>query len=101
MSVNLARADGYPVVIVGQSHLWRLHARLQKRLPVWTIYKPITREYPGKWVARMHVVLPVLKPTRFVMTHDTLEELRALLPPGLVKAAADPSDVPEIQETWL
>jgi hypothetical protein len=33
--------------------------------------------------------------------HDSLEELRDLLPPGLVKAAPDPSDVPEIEETWL
>jgi hypothetical protein len=96
------RADGYPVVRVsGPEYFARLHGRLRARLPVWTIYRPVTREYPGKWVARMHVVLPEMKPTRFVMTHDTLEALRALLPPGLVKAAADPSDPPEIEETWL
>jgi len=98
----VTRADGHPVVTIsGVAHFWRLHARLKKRLPVWTVYRPITREYPGLWMARMHVVLPVVKPTRFVLIHDSLEELRTLLPPGLVKAAADPRDVPEIEETWL
>jgi hypothetical protein len=90
-----------PVAIPDVRHFWRLHDRLRNRLPVWTIYRPITREYPGFWVARMHIVLPTMKPTRFVITHDTLEELRTLLPPGLVRAAADPRDVPEIEETWL
>jgi hypothetical protein len=96
------RADGHPLIRVsGPDYFARLHDRLRARLPVWTIYRPVTREYPGKWVARMHVALPEIKPTRFVMTHDTLEDLRALLPPGLIKAAADPSDLPEIEETWL
>jgi hypothetical protein len=96
------RADGYPVIRVsGPDYFARLHGRLRARLPVWVIYRPTTREYPGKWVARMHVVLPVLRPTRFVMTHDNLSELRALLPPDLGRAAADPADLPEIEETWF
>jgi hypothetical protein len=81
--------------------MWRLHDKLRKRMPIWVIYKPVTREYPGLWVTRMHVVLPELRRTRFVMSHDTLEGLRGLLPPGLVMAVADPNDPPEIQETWL
>jgi hypothetical protein len=97
-----ARADGHPVVIVSSAEYFaRLHDRLRARLPVWVIYHPTTREYPGKWVARMHIVLPVLRPTRFVMTHDTLAELRALLPPGLVMAARSEADPPEIKESWL
>lgn len=96
------RADGFPIVLIRDAaYMWRLHDKLRKRMPVWVIYKPTTREYPGLWVTRMHIILPESRPTRFVMSHDTLEELRTLLPPGLVKAAADPRDVPEIQETWL
>ncbi len=38
---------------------------------------------------------------RFVMTHDSLDELRAILPPGLTCLARHPSDPPEIVETWL
>jgi hypothetical protein len=96
------RADGWPVVVVpGQHYMARLHDRLRFRLPIWTIYRPITREYPGHWVARMHIARPTLRPTRFVMTHDTLEELRGVLPPGLTRLARDPNDLPEIEEVWL
>jgi hypothetical protein len=49
----------------------------------------------------MHVTLPEPKPTRFVLIHDTLAELRELLPLGLTQLARAPADVPEIEETWL
>ena len=96
------RADGHPVVNVGgPDYFARLHWRLRSCLPVWTIYRPTTREYPGVWVARMHVVLPEPRPTRFLLCHDTLEELRAILPPGLTRMTRDPGDSPEIVESWL
>jgi hypothetical protein len=68
---------------------------------MWVIYRPITREYPGRWVARMHVTLPASRPTRFVMIHDTLDELRAMLPLGLTFLQRDPDDVAEIEEVWV
>jgi len=89
------------VVAVSKDHLHRLTARLQGRLPMWVVYGPTTREYPGKWVARMHVTLPEARPTRFVMTHDSLAELRELLPPWLNRLSRDPEDAPEIIEVWL
>jgi hypothetical protein len=96
------RADGHPVVLVEDKHRFtRIHERLKRRLPMWVIYTPHTREYPGRWVARMHVTLPEPKPTRFVITHDTLPDLRAMLPPGLTRMPRDPDDVPEIKEVWL
>ena len=67
------------IPIADPGYFARLHWRLRERLPVWVVYRPITREYPGAWVARMHVVLPELRPTRFVVTHDTLKELRTRL----------------------
>jgi hypothetical protein len=88
------------VRVPNAGYFTRLHGRLRRRLPVWVVYRPVTREYPGLWVTRMHIVLPELRPTRFVMTHDTLAELRGLLPPGLVMLARDPADVPEIEEVW-
>ena len=72
-------------------------------LPMWVVYRPVTREYPGVWVARMHVTLcrkHALR-TRFVMTHDSLDELRSLLPPALTWMERNPQDVPEIEEVWL
>jgi hypothetical protein len=90
-----------PVRVPSADYMASLHWRLRKRLPAWVVYRPVTREYPGRWVARMHVTLPQLKPSRFVITHDTLEELRELLPDGLVRLARDPLDLPEIEEVWI
>lgn len=83
------------------SYATRLHHRLRDRLPMWTIYKPTTPEYPGLWVARMYISLPEPRPTRFVLTSDTLVGVRAQLPLGLTLLAASPQDDPVIEETWL
>lgn len=83
------------------NYFWRLHIRLNQRLPMWVVYRPVTREYPGQWCARMHVTLPVSKPTRFVIVADTLEAVRQLLPGGLTNMCRYPEDVPEIEEVWL
>jgi hypothetical protein len=102
MIERTTRADGHPVVIVRRpAYFARLHYRLRARLPLWVVYRPTTREYPGMWVARMHVTRPATKPTRFVMAHDTLEGLRSVLPPGLVNFGRDPRDAPEIVEAWM
>lgn len=88
-------------VIVERGYLSRLHYRLRRRLPMWVVYQPTTVEYPGVWVSRMHISLPDPRPTRFVMTHDTLEELRGILPPGLTRINRNQSDPQEIVEVWL
>lgn len=98
----MSRAAGYPVIVVPSlDYFARLHYRLRARLPMWVIYTPHTREYPGVFVARMHVILPQPRPSRFTITHDTLVGLRARLPPGLARLPRDPADVPEIVELWL
>jgi hypothetical protein len=98
----LQRPDGYPVIKVPSAdYFTRLTARLQRRLPMWVIYRPPTREWGAAWVARMHVTLPQPRPTRFVITHDSLDELRALLPIFLTCLARQPADPPEIVEVWL
>lgn len=86
---------------VDRHYLWKIHEKLGDRIPMWVVYNPNTREYPGFWVARMHLVRPEPRPTRFVMTHNSLEEIRGVLPPGLTRLARDPLDVPEIEEIWL
>lgn len=82
-------------------YFWRLHRRLRQRLPMWVIYRPVTAEYPGKWVARMHVALPDEKPTRYVITHTGLDALRTALPPGTVRLGRIAGDAPDIEEVWL
>jgi hypothetical protein len=101
--MGATRPDGYPVIILSsKDYLARLTARLQNRLPIWVIYRPPTIEYgPGIWVTRMHITLPRTRPTRFVMTHDSLEELREMLPPWLSRIGRDPRDPPSIVESWI
>ena len=95
------RTDGHPVITIKPSYFDRLQWRLRNRLPMWVVYTPTTRQYPGLWVARMHVSLPDTKPTRFVISHDTLEELRSILPKGLVCIGRMANDTPEIVEVWM
>lgn len=87
--------------VVDSGHFFRLHYKLQARLPMWVIYRQNTADYPGKWVARMHLTLPENATSRAVITADSLEEIRAALPAGLTCLARDPKDDPVIEETWL
>ena len=82
-------------------HRAHYEAERAGRLPMWVIYRPTTREYPGRWVARLWHTLPQPEPTEFVMLHDTLEDLREMIPPTCVLLARQDGDAPEIVETWL
>lgn len=98
------RADGHPVVNIPKAaYFAKLHCKLSKlgRFPKWVVIHPQNREYPGLWVARMHVALPEPKPTRFVMTSGTIGGLRAVLPDGLTWMNRHEDDAPEIIEVWL
>jgi hypothetical protein len=90
-----------PPIPASAVYFAKLHWRLRDRLPMWVVYDKYTREYPGVFVARMHVTLPEPKATRFVMTHDTLDELRAIIPASCVSIGRYPEDVPEIIEVWI
>jgi len=67
----------------------------------WTIYdRP--KDYPDQFVARCWRISPgKLQPTGDMFTGDTLDEVRALLPYGLVRVTRYPDDDPKIVETWL
>jgi hypothetical protein len=67
----------------------------------WTIYDH-PRDYPDcfvarKWLAQRGGVVA----TTEMFTADTLDELRALLPPGLTCLARLPGDEPQIVEVWI
>jgi len=72
-------------------------------LSMWTLYdRP--RDYPQHYVARRFEVASghiYPRPTNDMFTADSLEELRMLLPPGLVCLGRNPSDDPNIVETWI
>ena len=70
-------------------------------LPIWTVYDH-PRDYPNGYVARRWLTLPVPRATNEVIIADKLDDIRDQLEAkGLVKLMRDPSDEPQIVETWL
>jgi hypothetical protein len=72
-----------------------------KVLTIWVIYQN-PKDHPGKWVLRPQYATPqgiVADPGCAV--GNTLEDVRACLPPGLVKLTRHVDDDPVIYETWL
>lgn len=71
-------------------------------LPIWVIYRPTTKDFPGKWVARLHLCLPEgHQPTDKFMLAETLQGVRELIPLGLYRLGRDPTDDPIVEESWL
>jgi hypothetical protein len=66
-------------------------------MEIWTIYKH-PRDYPEHYVARLWLWGD---PTERVLTAETLEEIRTLIPRGLVRLNRMPDDDPAIVETWF
>lgn len=75
--------------------------RHDDRVSVWTVYDH-PRDYPDAWVARRSEIgFGTVTHTADMFTADTLDELRALIPPGLVCVRRSPGDDPKIVEIWL
>jgi hypothetical protein len=66
-------------------------------LPIWTVYQH-PRDMPDAYVARLFLTG---KPTEQVVQAPTLDEVRALIPPGLYRMPRQPGDDPVIVETWF
>lgn len=66
-------------------------------LPIYTVYFD-TKDYPGRYVVRLFATD---KPTTWARSAETLDEVRALIPPGLVRLLRHPDDEPTIVEVWL
>lgn len=70
-------------------------------LSMWTVYRhPL--DYPDSFVARRwDIGSGVTNVTNDMFVADTLIEVRALLPPGLVCMERLPHDQPQIVEVWI
>jgi hypothetical protein len=77
------------------------HNRMMDRLPMWVVYRPTTKDYPGLWIARMHLTLPENQATEVHVIGETLKAVRDKLPTGLYRMRRDPNDDPVIEEVWL
>jgi hypothetical protein len=54
-------------------------------------------DYPGKIMGR----LVTDRPTPYLLIGESLAELQAQLPPGLVRVEREPADLPEVVEIWF
>jgi len=67
----------------------------------WTVYDH-PRDHPDSYVARRWLTSEgQVIATSDMFVADTIEELRSLLPPGLVCMPRMPMDDPVIVECWL
>jgi hypothetical protein len=78
---------------------WQSAAIEAADLLVWTVCENPS-DNPGKFTARPHSTR-ANAPCDFVLVSDTLDAVRGLLPPGLVRLPRDTSDDPVIVETWI
>lgn len=74
-------------------------------LDIWTVYRHPT-DYPDKYVARKFTVGGggtggIVRASTDMFVEDTLEDVRALIPSGLVCLERDNRDEPHIVETWI
>lgn len=71
-------------------------------LSIYTIYRrPL--DHPSGYAVTRWQVLPGAEPEPIETWRatDSLDEARALIPPGLFRLARDPGDDPVIVESWL
>jgi hypothetical protein len=75
-----------------------LHSDACRTHPIvgWLVMQDLP-DYPDRVVARLVTV----SPTPYVLVADTLGELHAALPPGLIRSERQPADPPEVVEIWF
>lgn len=64
---------------------------------IWTIYKHPS-DYPGKYVARQFLYG---EPGAIFLVADTLKQIRAKIPPEMLKLPRDINDDPVIVESYI
>lgn len=69
-------------------------------LSIWTIYEN-PKDYPGIYVARRWEVSATPVATSDLLTGASLEDVRAQLPPGLMRMPANAEDDQSVVESWL
>jgi hypothetical protein len=66
---------------------------------VWAVYEH-PKDFSELWIARPYRCNPIVEPLHVHLEAATVEELRAQLPPNLVRLPRSPNDEPQLVETW-
>lgn len=71
-------------------------------MSLWTVYKH-PKDFPRHFVARRFLIIRIgeCPPTDDVVIGDTIDDVRAKLPPGLYRVDRQATDDPKIVEVWL
>ena len=97
--VNHERAD---MDIIVDSFINDLDLRSMTLMPIITIYKNTTKDYPGKYVARLFDIRPgEVQFTRYIMLSDKLNEIRRGIPHNMTMFMPQENDDPVVLETWI
>ena len=75
--------------------------KFSDRLPMWVVFGPGTTDQSELFVTRLWLALPELTYTSLLVRAGTLQEIRDLLPDGLVLLPRQSDDDPNIIETWI
>jgi hypothetical protein len=71
-------------------------------MPIITIYNNTTKDYPGKFVARLYDIKPgEVCRTRYILLSDRLDKLRKKIPFGMTRFSPQAEDDPVVLETWI
>lgn len=68
-------------------------------LLVWAVQQN-PGDFPGKFTARPTTMFSK-EPVDFVLVSESLDGIRKMLPPGLVRLDREPDDSPSIVEAWV
>lgn len=76
---------------------------MSEHLTVWTVYRN-PADYPGMWVLRGFDIgagPTGMQRREECAVADSLEMIRAQIPPGLARLDRHPNDDPVIYESWV
>lgn len=72
------------------------------KMPIITVYENTTRDYPGKFVARLFDIRPgEVRYTRYIMLADQLQQIHEGIPKFMTRIEPQSTDDPVVLESWL
>lgn len=87
------------VLTVAEADAFHRYIVAAGELLIWTVYAYPT-DYPDRYVARPYGAV-VGHPLKVVLVADALDDLRGMIPRGLVALTRNTKDDPCIVESWL
>lgn len=72
------------------------------KMPIISVYKNITKDYPGKFVARLYDIRPgEVRYTRYIMLAEYIQVIHEGIPKYMTRIEPQPTDDPVVLESWL